>query len=220
MLIFPLRAEWLALLAITAILALSANRFNVHTLANRAVKADIVFSTQPVEGESLSTMATITIILQLIAIIAVIVFIVYTVTVHKHINAYIDNLEQILRDHQVYLKKELAFRHNVEDIMNRCINLITVCNNTDLEVISKLRHSNRDKDNKYNAIVSHLNAVINLIKDNNNAITELNNKAKFSFNTENFIFHKPTNEERNTQLKTAKKPRFIKENGVNKKTKR
>lgn len=207
-------------MAITAILALSANRFNVHILANRAVKADIVFSTQPVEGESLSTMATITIILQLIAIIAIIVFIVHTVSIHNNIYSYINNLEQILRDHQVYLKKELAFRHNIEDIIERCVNLITVCNNTNLEVVSKLRHSNRDKDNKYNAIVSHLNAVISLIKDNNNAITELNNKAKFSFNTENFIFHKPDNEERNTKLKIAKKPRFIKENGVNKKTKR
>lgn len=40
----PLRAE---------LCAISANRFNVHSLAAIAVKADIVLGTQPVEGEIL-----------------------------------------------------------------------------------------------------------------------------------------------------------------------
>lgn len=165
-------------------------------------------------------MFVFTIILQLIVTIAVIVFILHTVRVHRHINDYIKSLEKILKDHEVYLSKEIIFRNNITEIADRCTTVLTLCNNTNHEVISKLRNIGKDKDNKYNALVNRLNTITNLINVNYNVITELKDKAKFSYNTDNLIHSSPIEEECNTKLKTAKKSRFTKENGVNKKNKK
>lgn len=159
-------------------------------------------------------------VLQLLAFIAVIVFILYTVNVHKHIMKYIKGLENILNDHQIYLTKEIEFRNSITEMIDKCANILTLCNNTNCEVISKLRNMSKDKDNKYNALINRLNTITNLINVNYNVITEIKNKAKFSYNNDDLIVYKPFEEERNTKLKTAKKQRFTKENGVNKKNRK
>lgn len=165
-------------------------------------------------------MFVFTIILQLFATIAVIVFILYTVRVHRHVNDYIKSLERILKDHEVYLTKEIAFRNSIEEIIDKCTNLLTLCNNTNYEVISKLRNMGKDKDNKYNNLINRLNTIINLINVNYNVITELKNKAKFSYNTNNLIHSLPHKEEHNTKLKTAKNPRIFGDNGGNRKNRK
>lgn len=165
-------------------------------------------------------MFVFTIILQLFATIAVIVFIFYTVRVHRHVNNYIKSLEKILKDHEVYLTKEIAFRNSIEEIIDKCTNLLTLCNNTNYEVISKLRNISKDKDNKYNTLINRLNTITNLINVNYNVITELKNKAKFSYNTDNLTHSLPFEEERNTKLKTAKNTCFSRENGINRKNRK
>lgn len=150
-------------------------------------------------------MAIITFILQLLACIAVVVFILYTVNVNKHITIYINRIENILNDHQVYLTKEIEFRNSIAEVLDKCTNLLTLCNNTNLEVISKLRNVGKNADNKYNALSSKLNAIQKEVEDIHKDITLIQNKAKFSYNTKNM---KPTplpDEVRKNELKSARK---------------
>lgn len=165
-------------------------------------------------------MFTFTIILQLVATIAIIVFILYTIRVHKYLNEYIKNLEKVLKDHEVYLNKEIEFRDNITEIVDKCTTVLTLCNNTNCEVVSKLRNMGKDKDNKYNALITRLNTITNLINVNYNVLNDLKNEAKFSYNTYTIIFANQFEEERNIKLKTAKNSRFTKDNGVNKKNKK
>ena len=104
-------------------------------------------------------MYIIVVILQLLACIAVIVFILYTVNANKRITIYINHLESILNDHQVYLTKELEFRNSITEVLDKCTNLLTLYNNTNLEVISKLHNVSKNNDNKYNALNAKLNAI-------------------------------------------------------------
>lgn len=156
-------------------------------------------------------MAIITFVLQLLACIAVIVFILYTVNVNKHITIYINRIENILNDHQVYLTKELEFRNSIAEVLDKCTNLLTLCNNTNLEVISKLRNVDKNTDNKYNALSSKLNAIQKEVEDIHKDVTLIQNKAKFSYNTKNM---KPTplpNEVRKNELKSARNWRYSKD---------
>lgn len=157
-------------------------------------------------------MSAFYIILHIITIIAVIIFILHTAIVHNHINKYITNLEKILKDNEVLFIKEVDFRKNVTDTFDRCINLLTLCNNTNHEVISKLRNSNKDKDNKFNVISSKLTVIEKEIEDVHKDVTLIQNEAKFSYNTKNM---KPTslpNEIRKNELKSARNWRYSKDN--------
>ena len=156
-------------------------------------------------------MAIITFVLQLLACIAVVVFILYTVNVNKHITIYINRIENSLNDHQVYLTKELEFRNSIAEVLDKCTNLLTLCNNTNLEVISKLRNVGKNADNKYNALSSKLNAIQKEVEDIHKDVTLIQNKAKFSYNTKNM---KPTplpNEMRKNELKSARNWRYSKD---------
>lgn len=159
-------------------------------------------------------MLIVTFILQLVAIIAVIIFIVYTVTVHRRINRYINNLEDNLKDYQVHLDVDIKFRNNINDAVNTCSKLITLCNNTNLEVISKLKNADRDRDNKYNAIVSRITELNNLVvkfTELNNLVVKLNKikdeikkEAKNSYKNCSTIECPSARTQRNSKLKTAK----------------
>lgn len=156
-------------------------------------------------------MAIITFVLQLLACIAVVVFILYTVNVNKHITIYINRIENILNDHQVYLTKEIEFRNSIAEVLDKCTNLLTLCNNTNLEVISKLRNVGKNADNKYNALSSKLNAIQKEVEDIHKDVTLIQNKAKFSYNTKNM---KPTplpDELRKNELKSARNWRYSKD---------
>ncbi len=156
-------------------------------------------------------MYIIAVILQLLACIAVIVFILYTVNVNKHITIYINRIENILNDHQVYLTKELEFRNSITEVLDKCANLLTLCNNTNLEVISKLRNVGKNNDNKYNALSAKLNAIQKELDDVHKDVTLIQNKAKFSYNTKNM---KPTplpDEVRKNELKSARNWRYSKD---------
>lgn len=169
-------------------------------------------------------MSVFAIILQLIATIAVIVFILYTIRVYKHINEYIKSLEKILKDHQVYLTKELEFRNSISEVINRYNNILNLCNNSNLEVVSKFRNSNKDRENKFNLLVNKLKSTTVLIENIYSILLDIHNdvknKAKFSHDNDNMIHSLPFEEERDTKLKTAKNLRFIRENGVNKKNRK
>lgn len=169
-------------------------------------------------------MSVFAIILQLVATVAIIVFILYTVRIYRHINEYIKSLEKILKDHEVYLTKEIEFRDSINEIINRCNNILILCNNTNLEVVSKLRNSNKDKDNKFNLLVNKLKGTTVLIEDIYSMLLDIHNddknKAKFSYDNDNMIHSLPFEEERNTKLKIAKNLRFVRENGVNKKNRK
>lgn len=160
----------------------------------------------------MQTMSALYVILHIITIIAVIIFILYTVIVHNRINKYITNLEKILKDNEVLFIKEVDFRKNVTDTFDRCINLLTLCNNTNREVISKLRNSNKDKDNKFNVLSSKLTVIQKEIEDVHKDVTLIQNEAKFSYNTKNM---KPTplpNEIRKNELKSARNWCYSKDN--------
>lgn len=157
-------------------------------------------------------MSALYVILYIITIIAVIIFILYTVIVHNRINKYITNLEKILKDNEVLFIKEVDFRKNITDTFDKCINLLTLCNNTNREVISKLHNSNKDKDNKFNVLSSKLTAIQKELEDVHKDVTLIQNKAKFSYNTKNM---KPTplpNEIRKNELKSACNWRYSKDN--------
>ena len=169
-------------------------------------------------------MFVFTIVLQLIATIAVIVFIFHTVRVHRHINEYIKNLEKVLKDREVYLTKEIEFRNSIDETINRCNNILSLCYNSNLEIVSKLCNSNKDRDNKFNllddklkGITSHIEVIYTMILTVHNYFK---NKAKFSYNTDNLTHSLSFEEERNTKLKTAKNPCFSRKNGINKKNRR
>lgn len=159
----------------------------------------------------MQTMSALYVILHIITIIAVIIFILYTVIVHNRINKYITNLEKILKDNEVLFIKEVDFRKNVTDTFDKCTNLLTLCNNTNLEVISKLRNVGKNADNKYNALSSKLNAIQKEVEDIHKDVTLIQNKAKFSYNTKNM---KPTplpDEVRKNELKSARNWRYSKD---------
>lgn len=165
-------------------------------------------------------MYIIALILQLLACIAVIVFILYTVTVNKHITIYINRLENILNDHQVYLTKELEFRDSITEVLDKCVNLLTLCNNTNLEVISKFRNVGKNNDNKYNALNAKLNAIQKELDDVHKDVTLIQNEAKISYNTKNMKPRTLTNEITKSKLKTANKWRYSKEQGEDKSNKK
>lgn len=165
-------------------------------------------------------MYIIALILQLLACIAVIVFILYTVTVNKHITIYINRLENILNDHQVYLTKELEFRDSITEVLDKCVNLLTLCNNTNLEVISKLRNVGKNNDNKYNALNAKLNAIQKELDDVHKDVTLIQNEAKISYNTKNMKPRTLPNEITKPKLKTANKWRYSKEQGEDKSNKK
>lgn len=165
-------------------------------------------------------MYIIAVILQLLACIAVVVFILYTVNVNKHITIYINRIENILNDHQVYLTKELEFRNSITEVLDKCTNLLTLCNNTNLEVISKLRNVGKNADNKYNALSSKLNAIQKEVEDIHKDVTLIQNKAKFSYNTKNMKPAPLPNEVRKNELKSANKWRYSKEEGEDKNKKK
>ena len=165
-------------------------------------------------------MYIIAVILQLLACIAVIVFILYTVNVNKHITIYINRLENILNDHQVYLTKELEFRNSITEVLDKCANLLTLCNNTNLEVISKLRNVGKNNDNKYNALNAKLNAIQKELDDVHKDVTLIQNEAKISYNTKNVKPRPLPNEITKSKLKTANKWRYSKEQGKDKNKKK
>lgn len=165
-------------------------------------------------------MYIIAVILQLLACIAVIVFILYTVNAHKHITIYINRLENILNDHQVYLTKELEFRDSITEVLDKCVNLLTLCNNTNLEVISKLRNVGKNNDNKYNALNAKLNAIQKELDDVHKDVTLIQNEAKISYNTKNMKPRTLPNEITKPKLKTANKWRYSKEQGEDKSNKK
>lgn len=165
-------------------------------------------------------MYIIAVILQLLACIAVIVFILYTVNVNKHITIYINRLENILNDHQVYLTKELEFRDSITEVLDKCVNLLTLCNNTNLEVISKLRNVGKNNDNKYNALNAKLNAIQKELDDVHKDVTLIQNEAKISYNTKNMKPRPLPNEIIKPKLKTANKWRYSKEQGEDKSNKK
>lgn len=165
-------------------------------------------------------MYIIAVILQLLACIAVIVFIIYTVTVNKHITIYINRLENILNDHQVYLTKELEFRDSITEVLDKCVNLLTLCNNTNLEVISKLRNVGKNNDNKYNALNAKLNAIQKELDDVHKDVTLIQNEAKISYNTKNMKPRTLPNEITKSKLKTANKWRYSKEQEEDKSNKK
>ena len=165
-------------------------------------------------------MYIIAVILQLLACVAVIVFILYTVTVNKHITIYINRLENILNDHQVYLTKELEFRDSITEVLDKCVNLLTLCNNTNLEVISKLRNVGKNNDNKYNALNAKLNAIQKELDDVHKDVTLIQNEAKISYNTKNMKPRTLPNEITKSKLKTANKWRYSKEQGEDKSNKK
>ena len=165
-------------------------------------------------------MYIIAVILQLLACIAVIVFILYTVNVNKHITIYINRLENILNDHQVYLTKELEFRDSITEVLDKCVNLLTLCNNTNLEVISKLRNVGKNNDNKYNALNAKLNAIQKELDDVHKDVTLIQNEAKISYNTKNMKPRTLPNEITKSKLKTANKWRYSKEQGEDKSNKK
>lgn len=165
-------------------------------------------------------MYIIAVILQLLACIAVIVFILYTVTVNKHITIYINRLENILNDHQVYLTKELEFRDSITEVLDKCVNLLTLCNNTNLEVISKLRNVGKNNDNKYNALNAKLNAIQKELDDVHKDVTLIQNEAKISYNTKNMKPRTLPNEITKSKLKTANKWRYSKEQEEDKSNKK
>lgn len=165
-------------------------------------------------------MYIIAVILQLLACIAVIVFILYTVNANKHITIYINRLENILNDHQIYLTKELEFRDSITEVLDKCVNLLTLCNNTNLEVISKLRNVGKNNDNKYNALNAKLNAIQKELDDVHKDVTLIQNEAKISYNTKNVKSHTLTNEITKSKLKTANKWRYSKEQGEDKSNKK
>ena len=151
----------------------------------------------------MQTMSAFYVILHIITIIAVIIFILHTVIVHNRINKYITNLEKMLKDNEVLFIKEVNFRKNVTDTFDRCINLLTLCNNTNLEVISKLRNTNKDRDNKFNVLSSKLTVIQKELEDIHKDVTLIQNEAKISYDAKNM---KPTplpNKIRKNELKTA-----------------
>lgn len=165
-------------------------------------------------------MYIIAVILQLLACIAVIAFILYTVNVNKHITIYINRLENILNDHQVYLTKELEFRNSITEVLDKCANLLALCNNTNLEVISKLRNIGKNNDNKYNALSAKLNAIQKELDDVHKDVTLIQNEAKISYNTKNMKPRTLSNEITKPKLKTANKWRYSKEEGEDKNNKK
>lgn len=169
-------------------------------------------------------MAIITFVLQLLACIAVIVFILYTVNVHKHLMIYINRLENILNDHQVYLTKEIEFRNSITEVLDKCANILTLCNNTNLEVISKLRNFNKNVENRYNVLTAKFNSIQKEIEDMYNTILILHNDVKNKANNSYFerrtCNNSASNEKRDTKLKTAKNWRYSKENGEDKRNKK
>lgn len=156
-------------------------------------------------------MFVFTIILQLVATIAIIVFIIYTVHVYKYINEYIKSLEKILKDHQVYLTKEIEFRNSIAEVLDKCTNFLTLCNNTNMEIISKLHNVIKNADNKYNVLSSKLNTIQKEVEDVHKDVTLIQNKAKFSYNTENMKHTPLSNEIRKNKLKSARKCRHSKD---------
>lgn len=149
-------------------------------------------------------MAIATFLLQFVAIIAVIVFIIYTVTVHRHINSYIKTLEDNLKDYQTHLDADIKFRNSVNDAINTCSQLITLCNNTNLEVISKLKNTNRDRDNKYNNLVSRITELNNLVIKTNRLLDDIKSEANKRSICRNPTNHSATQRKRDSKLKTAK----------------
>lgn len=149
-------------------------------------------------------MVIINLFLQLIAIIAIIIFIIYTVTVNRRINKYINTLEDNLKNYQVHLDVDIEFRNNINDAVNTCSKLITLCNNTNLEVINRFKNADRDRDNKYNAIVSRITELNNLVIKHNKVIDEIKKEAKNSYKNRSAIEYSGVRAKRKTKLKTAK----------------
>lgn len=81
-----------------------------------------------------------------------------------------------------------------------------------MEVVYKLRNSNKDRDNKFNLLVDKLKGTTKLIEDIYTMVLAIHNddknKAKFSYNTDNMMSANSFEKERDTKLKTAKRTRF------------
>lgn len=143
-------------------------------------------------------------ILNVITVMAVIVFIIYTITVHRRINKYINNLEDNLKDYQTHLDVDIKFRNNINDAVNTCSKLITLCNNTNLEVISKLKNAGKDRDNKYNSLVSRITELNNLVIKANKLLDNTKSEANKRSIYYNLTNCPATQRKRSTKLKTAK----------------
>ena len=149
-------------------------------------------------------MAIISSLLNIIAVITVIIFIIYTIIVHRRIISYIKTLEDNLKDYQTHLDVDIKFRDNINNAVNTCSKLITLCNNTNLEVISKLKNIGKDRDNKYNSIVSRITELNNLVIKINKLLDNTKSEAN-----KRLIYYNLTNcpavqRKRNSKLKTAK----------------
>ena len=149
-------------------------------------------------------MVIVTFLLQFIAIIAVIVFIIYTVAVHRHINSYIKILEDNLKDYQAHITADIKFRNNINDAINTCSNLITLCNNTNLEIISKLKNTNKDRDNKYNNLITRITELNNLVIKTNKLLDDIKSEANKRSICRNPTNHSATQRKHDSKLKTAK----------------
>lgn len=149
-------------------------------------------------------MAIISSLLNIIAVIAIIVFIVYTVTVHRRINRYINTLEDNLKDYQVHLDTDIKLRNNINDTINTCYKLMSLCYNTNLEIIKKLTNTNKDRNNKYNNLITYINKLNNLVVKVNKLLDNTKSEAN-----KRSIYYNLTNcptaqRKRNSKLKTAK----------------
>lgn len=143
-------------------------------------------------------------ILNIIAVIVVIIFIIYTVIVYHNINSYIKTLEDNLKDYQAHITADIKFRNSINDAVTTCSNLITLCNNTNLEVISKLKNTNKDRDNKYNNLVSRITELNNLVIKSNKLLDDIKGEADKRLIYYNPTDYSATQRKRNSKLKTAK----------------
>lgn len=98
--------------------------------------------------------------INILLITLVIVIIVSTIITIKSAK----DVRNTLKDIEVYFQSVIDFNRQIHDLIINSNNAVFVCRNSSYEVLSKIKNSNKDANDKFNTLINYLKAIDASIK--------------------------------------------------------
>ena len=80
------------------------------------------------------------------------------------------DVRNTLKDIEVYFQSVIDFNRQIHDLIINSNNAVFVCRNSSYEVISKIKNSNKDANDKFNTLINYLKAIDSSIKSYKNKV--------------------------------------------------